>query len=56
LSANRAKLDTLANALLQEEVLDEDQIARLIGPRALEGGIATPKPWKAAATDAGAQV
>jgi cell division protease FtsH len=56
LTANRAKLDTLANALLQEEVLDEDQIARLIGPRALEGGIATPKPWKAAVTDAGAQV
>src|SRR5713226_4748850 len=56
LTANRAKLDTLAAALMQEEVLDEDQIARLIGPRALEGGIATPKPWKAAATDAGAPV
>ena len=56
LTANRAKLDTLASALLQEEVLDEDQIARLIGPRALEGGIATPKPWKAAASDAGSQV
>jgi cell division protease FtsH len=56
LTANRAKLDTLATALLQEEVLDEDQIARLIGPRALEGGIATPKPWQAAVTDAGAQV
>src|ERR1700716_160930 len=52
LTANRAKLDTLAAALMQEEVLDEDQIARLIGPRALEGGIATPKPWQAAVTDA----
>src|SRR3989440_436707 len=56
LTANRVKLDTLANALLQEEVLDEDQIARLIGPRALEGGIATPKPFRPAVTDAGAQV
>src|SRR5437016_4957476 len=56
LTANRAKLDTLANALLQEEVLDEDQIARLIGPRALEGGIVTPKPFRPAVTDAGAQV
>src|SRR3982075_3162818 len=56
LTANRAKLDTLAAALLQEEVLDEDQIARLIGPRALEGGIASPKAWRAAVTDAGAQV
>src|SRR5436853_599175 len=56
LTANRSKLDTLAAALLQEEVLDEDQIARLIGPRALEGGIATPKAWKAAGTDAGEQV
>src|SRR6202158_6084310 len=56
LTANRAKLDTLAAALMQEEVLDEDQIARLIGPRALEGGIATPKPWKAAVNDAGEQV
>src|SRR6202162_1579519 len=56
LTANRAKLDTLAAALLQEEVLDEDQIARLIGPRALEGGIASPKAWRAATSDAGAQV
>src|SRR3989449_31952 len=56
LTANRLKLDTLATALLQEEVLEEDQIARLIGPRALEGGIATPKPWKALVTDAGEQV
>ena len=56
LTANRAKLDTLAAALLQEEVLDEDQIARLIGPRALEGGIATPKPWQATVADAGEQV
>jgi cell division protease FtsH len=56
LTANRAKLDTLAAALLQEEVLDEDQIARLIGPRALEGGIASPKAWRAAVTDAEEQV
>src|SRR6202049_3799077 len=56
LTANRAKLDTLAAALMQEEVLDEDQIARLIGPRALEGGIASPKAWRAATSDAGAQV
>jgi cell division protease FtsH len=56
LTSNRAKLDTLATALLQEEVLDEDQIARLIGPRALEGGIASPKAWRAAVSDAGAQV
>src|SRR2546428_154703 len=56
LTANRAKLDTLAAALLQAEVLDQDQIARLIGPRALEGGIASPKAWRAAASDAGAQV
>ena len=56
LTANRARLDTLATALLQEEVLDEDQIARLIGPRALEGGIAVPKPFRPAVTDAGAQV
>src|SRR5579864_996231 len=52
LTANHAKLDTMANALLQEEVLDEDQIARLIGPRALEGGAAAPRPFKPAASDA----
>src|SRR5229473_5745697 len=56
LAANSAKLDTLATALLQEEVLDEDQIARLIGPRALEGGIASPRAWRAAVSDAGEQV
>jgi cell division protease FtsH len=56
LAANRARLDTLATALLQEEVLEEDQIARLIGPRALEGGAAAPRPFKPAVTDAGAQV
>src|SRR5713101_73046 len=56
LAANSAKLDTLATALLQEEVLDEDQIARLIGPRALEGGIASPRAWRAAVNDAGEQV
>jgi cell division protease FtsH len=57
LTANRAKLDTLATALLQEEVLDEDQIARLIGPRALEGGaIAPPRAFKPAISDGGTQV
>src|ERR1700730_248424 len=56
LTTNRAKLDALAAALMQEEVMDEDQIARLIGPRALEGGIATPRPGKAAVSEPGAQV
>jgi cell division protease FtsH len=56
LTQNRAKLDTLANALLQEEVLEEDQIARLIGPRALEGGIAAPKPFRPAVSDAESQI
>ncbi len=57
LTTNRAKLDQLAGALLKEEVLDEDQIARLIGPRALEGGAAAaPAPWRRTVTDAGAQV
>jgi len=38
-------------------VLEEDQIARLIGPRALEGGAAAPpKPFKPVISDAGAQV
>jgi cell division protease FtsH len=52
LTEHRAKLDTLATALLQEEVLEEDQIARLIGPRALEGGAAAPKPFRPAVSDA----
>ncbi|HEY8737003.1 MAG TPA: ATP-dependent zinc metalloprotease FtsH [Candidatus Dormibacteraeota bacterium] len=57
LTANRVRLDQLAEALLREEVLDEDQIARLIGPRALEGGAAqSPPAWRRGATDAGAQV
>jgi len=56
LTGNRAKLDTLASALLQEEVLEEDQIMRLIGPRALEGGAAIPKPFRPAVTDAEAQL
>ncbi|MDQ6709771.1 MAG: ATP-dependent zinc metalloprotease FtsH [Candidatus Dormibacteraeota bacterium] len=57
LTTNRAKLDMLAAALLKEEVLDEDQIARLIGPRALEGGAAAaPHAWRRAITDAGTQV
>ena len=41
---------------LQEEVLEEDQIMRLIGPRALEGGAAIPKPFRPAVTDAEAQL
>ncbi len=57
LTTNRSKLDMLAEALLKEEVLDEDQIARLIGPRALEGGAAAaPHAWRRAVTDAGTQV
>ena len=57
LTHNRAKLDQLAEALLREEVLDEDQIARVVGPRALEGGAALPPPaWRRGATDSGAQV
>ena len=57
LTSNRVKLDQLAEALLKEEVLDEDQIARLIGPRALEGGAApAPVPWRRTITDAGGQV
>ncbi|HEY9288305.1 MAG TPA: ATP-dependent zinc metalloprotease FtsH [Candidatus Dormibacteraeota bacterium] len=52
LTEHRAKLDTLATALLQEEVLEEDQIARLIGPRALEGGAAAPRPFRPAVSDA----
>jgi hypothetical protein len=39
----------VAEALLKDEVLDEDQIARLIGPRALEGGAAAaPRPFRRA--------
>ncbi len=54
LEANRAKLDQLADALLREEVLEEDQIARIIGPRALEGGAAAPlRPFRRAAPSAG---
>ncbi len=50
LQANRARLDVLAEALLKDEVLDEDQIAMLIGPRALEGGaVAPPRPFRRAA-------
>ena len=56
LTQNRAKLDTLATALLQEEVLDEDQIARLVGPRALEGGAAAPRPFRPAVTDSESQI
>ncbi len=56
LSEHRDRLDTLATALLQEEVLEEDQIARLIGPRAIEGGAAAPRPFKPAASDAEEQI
>ena len=56
ISEHRAKLDMLATALLQEEVLEEDQIARLIGPRALEGGMAAPKPFRPAVSDAEEQI
>ena len=56
LKDHRDKLDTLANGLLQEEVLEEDQIARLIGPRALEGGAIAPKPFRPAVSDAKDQI
>ena len=57
LTANRARLDQLAEALLKEEVLDEDQIARLIGPRAMEGGAApAPQAWRRTVTDAGPHI
>jgi cell division protease FtsH len=56
LTEHRDRLDTLANALLQEEVLEEDQIARLIGPRALEGGAAAPRPFRPAESDAQQQL
>jgi cell division protease FtsH len=56
LMANRAKLELLAEALLREEVLDEDQIARIIGPRALEGG-ASDRPFrKSAVQDGSSQI
>jgi cell division protease FtsH len=56
LTEHRDRLDTLANALLQEVVLDEDQIARLIGPRALEGGAVAPRPFRPAESDAQKQI
>jgi len=56
LTANRAKLELLAEALLREEVLEEDQIARIVGPRALEGG-AIDRPFrKSAVQDGGSQI
>jgi cell division protease FtsH len=56
LTSNRVKLDQLAEALLREEVLEEDQIARIIGPRALEGG-AVDRPFrKSAIQDGSSQV
>ncbi len=33
ITSERAKLDTLAEALLREETLDRDQVAELLGPR-----------------------
>jgi len=49
LEANRARLEVLAETLLRDEVLDEDQIARLIGPRAIEGGaVVPPRPFRRA--------
>jgi cell division protease FtsH len=55
LQANRAKLEQLAEALLREEVLEEDQIARIIGPRAIEGGAVIERPFRRS-VDAGSQV
>src|SRR5438105_3159599 len=56
LTANRAKLELLAEALLREEVLEEEQIARIVGPRALEGG-AIDRPFrKSAVQDGGPQI
>ena len=58
ITTNRARLEALAEALLREEVLDEDQIARIIGPRALEGGASAPeRPFRRSVpSDAGSQV
>jgi len=57
LEANRVKLDQLAEALLADEVLEDDQIARIIGPRAIEGGVVQARPLRRpASSDAGAQV
>ncbi|HYM50570.1 MAG TPA: ATP-dependent zinc metalloprotease FtsH [Candidatus Limnocylindrales bacterium] len=54
LTQNRVKLELLAEALLREEVLEEDQIARIIGPRALEGG-ATDRPFRKSVVADGSQ-
>ena len=56
LTTNQAKLDLLAEALLREEVLEEDQIARLIGPRAIAGGVAAASLQRSASSEAGSQV
>src|SRR5919201_668985 len=58
LENNRSKLDQLAEALLREEVLEEDDIARLIGPRAIAGGAAQERLFRksAAAPDGAAHV
>src|SRR5919108_549661 len=58
LENNRSKLDELAEALLREEVLEEDDIARLIGPRAIAGGAPQERPFRksAAAPDGAAHV
>jgi cell division protease FtsH len=46
LKTHRSQLDQLAEALLEHEVLEEDQIARIIGPRALPGGVSTERPFR----------
>jgi cell division protease FtsH len=56
LQTNQAKLEALADALLKEEVLEEDQIARIVGPRALEGGAVVERPFRRSSTDAGSQL
>jgi cell division protease FtsH len=55
LTGHRNQLDQLAEALLREEVLEEDQIAQVIGPRALEGGAAYERPFRKSGVDAGAK-
>ena len=42
LMAHRAQLDTLANVLLEKEVLDGEEVTKLIGPIVSSDGIAAP--------------
>jgi cell division protease FtsH len=49
LTSHRAQLDQLAAALLEHEVLEEDDIARIVGPRALPGGAAAERPFRKSA-------